>query len=110
MELRRDIFQAIADPTRREIIEMIAWKPQNVTSIADEFDMSRQAISLHVKILTECGVVVIHKEGRQRFCHIQPEKLEEIDDWLEPFRKLWQSRFNRLDNILSDMKKNKDEH
>lgn len=107
MEPRRDIFQAIADPTRREIITLVARKPQNLNSIADKFDMSRQAISLHVKILQECGVLSVTREGRERHCAVKLEKLAEVSEWLEPFRKMWEDRFNQLDNLLSNQKSKK---
>jgi DNA-binding transcriptional ArsR family regulator len=108
MNSRRDIFQAIADPTRRDIISLIAHnKSQNLNAIADKFDMSRQAISLHIKILTECGVVVINQQGRERYCSIEPKKLAEAAEWLEPFRKMWEDRFDRLDHILNKLKPKK---
>jgi len=101
--MRRDVFQAIADPTRREIINLIARKSLTPNAVADSFDVSRQAISKHIKILTECGIIVINQQGRERFCYIQPEKLNEVQDWLTGFRKLWSKRFDALDNILSEM-------
>lgn len=101
MEHRRDIFQALADPTRREIISLVAGKPRNLNAIADQFRMSRQAISLHVKILEECGVLSIAKEGRERRCTLQPEKLAEAYTWLEPYRRMWEDRFNQLDDLLN---------
>lgn len=100
MESRRDVFQAIADPTRREIISVVARKPQNLNAIADRFNMSRQAISLHVKILEECGVLSVTKQGRERHCSIKLKKLAEASDWLDPFRKMWEDRFNQLDKVL----------
>jgi DNA-binding transcriptional ArsR family regulator len=106
METRRDVFQAIADPTRRGILAMLATKPQNLNSIADQFSMTRQAVSLHVKVLTECGVVTIHQDGRERFCHVELEKLSEVQEWLEPFRILWDNRFNQLDSLLRIMNTN----
>ncbi len=107
METRRDVFQAIADPTRRKIITMIATKPQNLNMIAENFDMSRQAISLHIKILDECGLLLIKQQGRERYCSIQPQKLSEVADWIEPFRKMWEGHFNRLDAVLKNMDKKK---
>ncbi len=86
--------------TRRDILAMLTQKPQNVNLIAERFTMSRQAISLHVKILTECGVITIRQEGRERFCALQPQRLLEVADWMEPFRKMWEGRFNRLDDVL----------
>ena len=109
MESRRDVFQAIADPTRREIIRLLAGKPQNLNAIADRFDVSRQAISLHVKILEECGVLAVTKEGRERLCVVQPEKLAEVSQWLEPFRQLWEDRFAQLDKLLTDLNPDKNE-
>jgi len=106
METRRDVFQAIADPTRRNILAKLMQKPQNLNSIAEQFDMSRQAISLHVKILTECGVISINQEGRERYCNLQLEKLAEVADWLEPFKKMWEEKFNRLDDLLNNLKTN----
>ncbi len=105
--MRRDVFQAIADPTRREIINLLAHRSLTPNSVADSFDVSRQAISKHIKILTECGLVVINQQGRERFCYIQPEKLIEVDDWLDGFRKLWEQRFDKLDKVLAKMKRSK---
>jgi DNA-binding transcriptional ArsR family regulator len=104
METRRDVFQAIADPTRRKIITLVARNPQNLTALADQFDMSRQAISLHIKILEECGVLSITKEGRERQCTLRLEKLSEVSDWMEPFRQTWEGRFNH--NVLFNLKTN----
>ena len=101
--MRRDVFQAIADPTRRDIINLIAHKSLNLNAIAENFDMSRPAISQHIKILMECGIVVINQQGRERYCEVQPQKLIEVADWLEPFRKMWEARFDRLDNLLEQM-------
>jgi DNA-binding transcriptional ArsR family regulator len=109
MESRRDVFQAIADPTRREIISLVARSPQNLNAIADKFAMSRQAISLHVKILQECGVLSITKEGRERLCSVQPQKLAEVSQWLEPLRQLWEDRFNQLDQLLINLNPDKNE-
>src|SRR6187401_2638884 len=103
-EARRDVFQAIADPTRRQIINLIAQKSMNLNAIADNFDISRPAISQHIKILTECGLVIINQQGRERYCYLQPKKMSEVADWLEPFRKLWEERYDRLDNLLLNMK------
>lgn len=103
--MRRDVFQAIADPTRRQIINLIARQSLTPNAVADSFDVSRQAISKHIKILTECGLIVINQQGRERFCYIQAEKLNEVSDWLENFRQLWQHRFEKLDKILADMQK-----
>lgn len=104
MEKRRDVFQAVADPTRRDILSLIAKEPLNLNSIAENFDMSRPAISQHIKILDESGLVVIQKKGRQRFCYIHLQKIKEIDEWLEQFRQLWVDRFNHLDLVLTNLK------
>ncbi|PSL43848.1 ArsR family transcriptional regulator [Chitinophaga niastensis] len=107
--MRRDVFQAIADPTRREIINLIAHQSLTPNAVADSFDVSRQAISKHIKILTECGIIIINQQGRERYCSVQPQKLSEVTDWLDNFKKLWEHRFEKLDNILIGMqtKKNK---
>lgn len=102
--MRRDVFQAIADPTRRDIILLIGHNSLNLNAIAETFPVSRQAISNHIKILTECGIVVISQQGRERYCFIQPKKLEEVHDWLADFKKIWEDRFDRLDNLLEDLK------
>lgn len=107
METRRDVFQAIADPTRREILNLIARQSLTPNGVADNFDMSRQAISKHIKILAECGMIVIQKQGSKRYCYIQAEKLTEVEDWLHNFRKHWEKRFNKLDNVLTNMKQSK---
>lgn len=100
METRRDVFQAIADPTRREIIGMIARQPVNVNSIAEQFNVSRQAISLHLKILSECGLLNIKQLGRERLCEIKFEKLNEVHDWVEQYHKLWTGRMNALKKFI----------
>jgi DNA-binding transcriptional ArsR family regulator len=103
--MRRDVFQAIADPTRRDIIGLIAKKPMTPNAVAESFDVSRQAISKHIKILTECGIMAIKPYGRERYCSVQPKKLAEVADWIEPFRKMWDDRFERLDDIIDNLKK-----
>lgn len=103
METRRDVFQAIADPVRRDILNMLKHQQLNLNSIAGNFDISRPAISQHIKILTECGLVVISQQGRERYCYLQPKKMSEVNDWLEPFRKLWEERYTQLDALLDRM-------
>ena len=103
--MRRDVFQAISDPTRREIINLIATKSLTPNAVAETFDVSRQAISKHIKILTECGIIVINQQGRERYCYIQPKKLNEVEDWLSNFRNLWEHRFDKLDTILIEIQK-----
>ncbi|KAB2916519.1 MAG: winged helix-turn-helix transcriptional regulator [Bacteroidetes bacterium] len=108
MEIRRDVFQAIADPTRRQIINMIAGEPLNLNTIAEKFDVSRQAISLHIKILNECGLINIKQHGRERYCEAKLEKLEEVTDWVEQSTKLWKQKFTKLDTFLQTVQ-NKDQ-
>ncbi|HLN52683.1 MAG TPA: metalloregulator ArsR/SmtB family transcription factor [Lentimicrobium sp.] len=110
MESRRDVFQAVADPTRRALISFVAEKEQNLSTLAEKFSMTRQAISLHIKILEQCGVIYIVKEGRERFCRLQPEKLDEISIWISELRKKFEQRFNQLDNLLTNLKLKEDEN
>lgn len=98
--MRRDVFQAIADPTRREIINMIAHQPLNVNAVAENFAVSRTAIYKHIKMLTECGLVVITQFGRERFCEARLERLTEVIDWAEQYRKTWTERLDSLENFL----------
>lgn len=101
--MRRDVFQAIADPTRREIINMVAHKSLNLNSVAEQFQVSRPAISKHIKILTECGLVVINQKGRERFCVAKVEKLTEVSDWVSQFREMWEAKFDSLDKYLTEI-------
>ena len=100
---RRDVFQAIADPTRRKIINLIAQNPMNLNSIVDNFNISRPSISEHVKILNECGIIIIEKKGRERYCTIQPANLRAIADWVEPFRELWQQKLDSFEQYLKKL-------
>lgn len=100
MDARRDVFQAIADPTRRAIIGMIAQQPVNVNTIAEQFDVSRQAISLHLKILAECGLLNIKQLGRERLCEAKLEKLNEVHEWVAQYHKLWTGRMQSLKNFV----------
>lgn len=109
MKSRRDVYQAIADPTRREIINLIAGQPYNVNAIAEKFDMTRQAISLHVKILSDCGLIVIKQSGRERFCEAQLDQLNEVTTWIEQSRKLWVKKFEKLDEHLKELKSKSNE-
>ncbi|MCD2259467.1 ArsR/SmtB family transcription factor [Psychroserpens luteolus] len=101
--MKRDVFNAIADPTRRSILMSLTNESQNVNALANKFDMTRQAVSLHIKYLQECGVITIKKEGRERHCNLDVQKLTEIADWLEPFRKMWTAKFNQLNIVLDDL-------
>lgn len=107
MEARRDVFQAIADPTRRQIIDMLVDKPLNVNALADNFSMSRQAVSLHVKILEECELIVIRKQGRERICEAKFEKLSEVATWVEQYSKYWEERFDALEKYLEKIQQKK---
>lgn len=107
MESRRDVFQAIADPTRREIINLIAHESMNVNAIAEKFDVTRQAVSLHVKILNECGLITIRQQGRERFCEAQFDKLNEVSVWVEQYRQFWESKFDSLEKYLDKLQKEK---
>ncbi len=103
-EMRRDVFQAIADPTRRDIIGLIAKNPMTPNAVAESFGVSRQAISKHIQILLECGLLDINPQGRERYYTVQPKKLAEVADWIDPFRKMWEGRFEKLDNIINTLK------
>lgn len=102
--MRRDIFQAIADPTRRAIITLIALQAMTPNAIAEHFDTTRQAVSKHLKILGECGLVQTTQQGREIFYTLEVEKIKEVDRWLEQFRKIWQTKFNQLDDLLHQLK------
>jgi DNA-binding transcriptional ArsR family regulator len=105
--MRRDVFQAIADPTRRAILSLIALQAMTPNAIAEHFNTSRQAVSKHIQILTECQLVKPEQSGREMYYHFNPKKMKEIDNWMEPFRKLWDTRFNQLDDVLNNLKKKK---
>ncbi|QEC44593.1 ArsR/SmtB family transcription factor [Pseudobacter ginsenosidimutans] len=107
METRRDIFQAIADPTRRAIIALIALQAMTPNALAEHFHTSRQAVSKHIKILTECELVKQEQQGREIYYSLQIKKMKEIDKWLDQFRKLWETQFNQLDTVLATLKKQK---
>ena len=98
--MRRDVFQGIADPTRREILTMIARKSLNVNAVAGNFPVRRTAIYKHMKILTECGLVVVKQQGRERYCTAQLKKLNKVTAWVERYRKIWELRFDTLEELL----------
>jgi DNA-binding transcriptional ArsR family regulator len=108
--MRRDVFQAIADPTRREIINLIAHKSLNLNSVAENFNVSRPAISKHIKILTECGLVVIKQQGRERYCEARLEGLNEVSGWVEQYKKFWHAKFDALENYLNELQTKKRKH
>lgn len=107
MELRRDVFQAIADPTRRAIIALVALQAMTPTAIAEKFDSSRQTISKHIQILTECELLKQEQNGREIFYHFNAKKMKEVADFIEPFRLLWDDRFNKLESIMKKYKSKK---
>jgi DNA-binding transcriptional ArsR family regulator len=105
--MRRDVFQAIADPTRRAIIGLIALQAMTPNAIAENFNTTRQAVSKHLRILTECDLVKQEQKGREVYYTLEIEKMKEIDIWLSQYRAIWESRFSQLDAVLSSMKKKK---
>lgn len=107
--MRRDIFQAIADPTRRAIITLIALQAMTPNAIAGNFHTTRQAVSKHLRILTECELIKQKQEGREIYYSLKVEKIKEIDNWIEQFRNIWETRFNQLDHVLATIKKQKNE-
>ena len=102
-ESRRDVFQAIADPTRRAILLLLVAQGMTPNALAEHFDCSRQAVSRHVNVLHECGLVKQEQSGREIFYYLNKHKMKEVDKWLKPFRKLWESRFNQLDEVLKNL-------
>lgn len=105
--MRRDVFQAIADPTRRAIIALIALQAMTPNAIAENFNTTRQSVSKHLRILTECKLVKQEQQGREIYYSLEIKKMKEIDKWLEQYRKIWEARFNQLDDVLSTIKKQK---
>lgn len=109
MKLRRDIYQAIADPTRRSILVLLATQAMTAGAIANNFDVARPTISKHIQILNECDLIEANQQGREIHYQIKIDKMKEIDKWLEQFRKIWENRFDQLDKVLSNLKKQKNE-
>lgn len=105
--MKQDIFQAIADPTRRAILTLIAIQALTPNALAEKFDMSRQAVSKHIKVLQECELIKPEQSGREIYYHFNPKKMQEFDHWLAQFRKTWENRFNKLDEILLKTKNKK---
>lgn len=105
--MRQDIFQAIADPTRRAILTLIAIQALTPNAMAEKFDMSRQAVSKHIKVLQECELIKPEPSGREIYYHFNPKKLQEIENWLDQLRKMWETQFNQLDQVLLTLKKKK---
>lgn len=105
--MRRDVFQAIADPNRRAILSLLAEKRMTLNSVAENFRISRPAVSKHIKILKECGLVVVIPQGRERYVEARFDRLGEVSDWIEKYRQVWEAKFDRLDKVLENMKKEK---
>ncbi|HEX6035833.1 MAG TPA: metalloregulator ArsR/SmtB family transcription factor [Anaerolineales bacterium] len=105
--MRRDVFQAIADPNRRAIIGLLANQKLTVNAVAEHFSISRPAVSRHIKILKECGLVIVRQEGRERYCEVRLDKLNEVSDWVEKYQKIWERRLDRLDEYLNELQKEK---
>lgn len=105
--MKKDIFQAIADPTRRAILTLIAIQALTPNAMAEKFDMSRQAVSKHIKVLQECELIKPEQSGREIYYHFNAKKMQEIDNWLAQFRKIWETQFNQLDDVLSTIKNQK---
>ena len=110
MIVRRDVFQAIADPTRRAIINMIAEQPLNLNAVAEHFDVSRPAILKHIKILTECGLITIKQHGRHRYCEAKLDKLNEVSDWVKQYRKFWTQKLDALETYLDELHAKETKH
>lgn len=108
--MRRDVFQAIADPTRRAIIVLIALQGMTPNALAEHFATTRQAVSKHLKVLTECELVKPQQRGREIYYELELEKMKEIDHWIAQFRKIWETRFNQLDNLLVKLKNQENEN
>ena len=108
--MRRDVFQAIADPNRRAILSLLAKQRLTLNGVADNFRISRPAVSRHIKILAECGLVVVYQQGRERYCEARPDRLNEVSDWVEQYRQLWEHRFDRLEDLLIEMQKKEKKH
>ena len=102
--MRRDVFQAIADPTRRAILTLIAIQAMTPNALAEHFDSSRQAVSRHIKILAECQLIKREQSGREIYYHFNPKKMKAVADFIEPFRQMWDSKFNQLDKVLNKIK------
>ena len=105
--MRRDVFQAIADPNRRAMLSLLAIQRLTLNGVAEKFRISRPAVSRHIKILKECGLIVIHQQGRERYCEARLDGLKEVSDWVEKSRQLWEGRLDRLDEYLKEIQKDK---
>lgn len=106
--MRRDVFQAIADPTRRQIINMVAHQSLNVNAVAEKFDVSRTAIYKHIKLLTECGLIEVKQKGRERFCEARLEKLNQVSEWVAQYKQFWEQKLDSLENYLDGLQSKRD--
>ena len=104
--MRRDVFQAIADPTRRSILRLLAYRALTLNAIAQNYTISRPAISKHIKILEECGLITIKQQGRERYCEAKPEKLDAVTDWVEQYKAEWNARLDSLERYLNELQSN----
>lgn len=105
--MRRDVFQAIADPQRRAIIGLLANRKLTVTAVAESLPISRPAVSRHIRILKECGLIVVSRQGRERYCEVRLDKLDEVADWVKKYQQIWEQRLDRLDEYLNELQKEK---
>ncbi|HSU29014.1 MAG TPA: metalloregulator ArsR/SmtB family transcription factor [Chitinophagaceae bacterium] len=105
--MRRDVFQAIADPTRREILHMVSREPLNINTVSGNFDVSRAAIYKHLKMLNQCGLLTVKQKGRERFCEARLEKLGEVSAWVEQYRQVWEARLDNLENYIAKLQSKK---
>ncbi len=108
--MRRDVFQAIADPTRRQIIGLLAKRTMNLNEVTESFDISRQAISKHIRILTECGLISIRQEGRERHCEAKLQKLSQVSEWVDQYEAFWNKRLDSLESYLHQLQHKKKKH
>ncbi len=108
--MRRDVFQAIADPNRRAILGLLSSQKLTLNGVAERFNISRPAVSRHVKILSECGLVVTQQQGRERYCEVKLEKLNEVSDWVEQYRKIWEEKLDALDEYLTKLQAKEKRH
>ena len=106
--MEKDIFQAIAEPKRRAILDLLVDQRLTINGVAEHFDISRPAISKHIKILVESGLVVIYQRGRKRYCEVKPDKLNKVTDWIEQYQQTWQQRYERLDDLLQNLQENEE--
>jgi DNA-binding transcriptional ArsR family regulator len=110
MKARRDVYQAIADPTRRAIIQYIAAEPLDIKSLTEKFNMTQQAISLHVKLLTDCGLITMEQRGRNRYCRPQLQQLGEVEHWIAQYRQHWENKLDNLELYLKKLKKQRNDN